>query len=50
LNKPKDYITTTDDPQGRKNGIAVDTKSNHGKSYPIGRLDREYFRRFIANQ
>jgi len=40
LNKPKDYITTTDDPQGRKTVLQLIQKATEERIYPIGRLDR----------
>lgn len=40
LNKPKDYITTTDDPQGRKTVLELIQKATNERIYPIGRLDR----------
>ena len=40
LNKPKDYITTTDDPQGRKTVLQLTQKATDERIYPIGRLDR----------
>jgi len=40
LNKPKDYITTTDDPQGRKTVLQLIKKATDERVYPIGRLDR----------
>lgn len=40
LNKPKDYITTTDDPQGRKTVLQLIQKATDQRVYPIGRLDR----------
>lgn len=40
LNKPKDYITTTDDPQGRKTVLQLIQKATDERVYPIGRLDR----------
>ncbi|MBC7936762.1 MAG: rRNA pseudouridine synthase, partial [Rhizobacter sp.] len=40
LNKPKDYITTTDDPQGRKTVLQLIQKATEERVYPIGRLDR----------
>ncbi|MEO7523244.1 MAG: pseudouridine synthase [Ferruginibacter sp.] len=40
LNKPKDYITTTDDPQGRKTVLELIQKATNERVYPIGRLDR----------
>ena len=40
LNKPKDYITTTDDPQGRKTVLQLIQKATAERVYPIGRLDR----------
>jgi len=38
LNKPKDYITTTDDPQQRK--TVLDLIRIKERIYPVGRLDR----------
>lgn len=40
LNKPKDYITTTDDPQERKTVMHLVQKATTERIYPIGRLDR----------
>ena len=40
LNKPKDYITTTDDPQERKTVMSLVEKSSNERIYPVGRLDR----------
>lgn len=40
LNKPKDYITTTDDPQGRKTVLDLIKTATTERVYPIGRLDR----------
>jgi 23S rRNA pseudouridine2605 synthase len=40
LNKPKDYITTTDDPQGRKTVLQLVKAATPERIYPIGRLDR----------
>lgn len=40
LNKPKDYITTTDDPQNRKTVLDLIKQATHERVYPIGRLDR----------
>ena len=40
LNKPKDYITTTDDPQGRKTVLQLIKQATTERVYPIGRLDR----------
>lgn len=40
LNKPKDYITTTDDPQGRKTVLQLIKPATNERVYPIGRLDR----------
>jgi 23S rRNA pseudouridine2605 synthase len=40
LNKPKDYITTTDDPQGRKTVLQLIKHATQERVYPIGRLDR----------
>jgi len=38
LNKPKDYITTTEDPQNRK--TVLDLIRLKERIYPVGRLDR----------
>ncbi len=40
LNKPKDYITTTDDPQERKTVMDLVANSGIDRLYPVGRLDR----------
>ncbi|WP_113662099.1 pseudouridine synthase [Pedobacter nanyangensis] len=40
LNKPKDYITTTDDPQERKTVMHLVDKASRERIYPVGRLDR----------
>jgi 23S rRNA pseudouridine2605 synthase len=40
LNKPKDYITTTEDPQGRKTVLDLLRNATSERVYPIGRLDR----------
>ena len=40
LNKPKDYITTTDDPQGRKTVLDIIGRATTERVYPVGRLDR----------
>nr|WP_118193402.1 pseudouridine synthase [Pedobacter indicus] len=40
LNKPKDYITTTDDPQERKTVMHLVQKASKERIYPVGRLDR----------
>lgn len=40
LNKPKDYITTTEDPQGRKTVLQLIARATDQRVYPIGRLDR----------
>jgi 23S rRNA pseudouridine2605 synthase len=40
LNKPKDYITTTDDPQGRKTVLQLIKHATDERIYPVGRLDR----------
>jgi 23S rRNA pseudouridine2605 synthase len=40
LNKPKDYITTTDDPQGRKTVLQLIKHATAERIYPVGRLDR----------
>lgn len=40
LNKPKDYITTSDDPQGRKTVLDLIKHATKERVYPVGRLDR----------
>ena len=40
LNKPKDYITTSDDPQGRKTVMDLIKGNIPQRVYPVGRLDR----------
>lgn len=40
LNKPKDFITTTDDPQERKTVMELVDKASKERIYPVGRLDR----------
>jgi len=40
LNKPKDYITTTDDPQKRKTVLDIIKSATKERVYPVGRLDR----------
>jgi len=41
LNKPKDYITTTDDPQERKTVIDLVQNAEVDRLFPVGRLDRK---------
>ena len=40
LNKPKDHITTMDDPQGRKTVYDLVANACKERTYPVGRLDR----------
>ncbi|HSG67305.1 MAG TPA: pseudouridine synthase [Bacteroidales bacterium] len=40
LNKPKDFITTTDDPYERKTVMGLVEKACPERIYPVGRLDR----------
>jgi 23S rRNA pseudouridine2605 synthase len=40
LNKPKDFITTTDDEKGRKTVLDIVKKATPERIYPVGRLDR----------
>lgn len=40
LNKPKDYVTTSDDPQNRKTVMDLVRNVCHERIYPVGRLDR----------
>lgn len=41
LNKPKGFITTMDDPMGRKTVMGLVKKACKERIYPVGRLDRE---------
>jgi len=41
LNKPKDFITTMDDPWGRKTVMRLIANACKERVYPVGRLDRE---------
>jgi 23S rRNA pseudouridine2605 synthase len=40
LNKPKDYLTTTEDPQKRKTVLDLIQNATKERVYPVGRLDR----------
>jgi 23S rRNA pseudouridine2605 synthase len=40
INKPKDYITTTDDPEERKTVLDLIKGACSERIYPVGRLDR----------
>lgn len=40
LNKPKDFITTANDPQGRKTVLDLIKGATPERVYPVGRLDR----------
>lgn len=41
LNKPKDFITTTDDPEERKTVMDIIAEAADERIYPVGRLDRK---------
>lgn len=41
LNKPKGFITTMDDPMGRKTVMSLVKKACRERIYPVGRLDKE---------
>jgi 23S rRNA pseudouridine2605 synthase len=41
LNKPKGFITTMDDPMGRKTVMSLVKKACRERIYPVGRLDRD---------
>jgi len=41
LNKPKDYITTSDDPNDRKTVMELIAAACPERVYPVGRLDRQ---------
>jgi len=40
LNKPKDFITTTQDPQGRRTVMELVSNATEKRILPVGRLDR----------
>lgn len=40
LNKPKNYITTTDDPENRKTVLDLLKDEDTSRLFPVGRLDR----------
>ncbi|MCE3281686.1 MAG: pseudouridine synthase [Chitinophagaceae bacterium] len=40
LNKPKDYLTTLKDPEGRKTVMDLVKAASRERIYPVGRLDR----------
>jgi 23S rRNA pseudouridine2605 synthase len=40
LNKPKDYLTTAKDPEGRKTVLDLIKGATQERVYPVGRLDR----------
>ena len=41
LNKPKDFITTTEDPEERKTVMSLVATACKERIYPVGRLDRQ---------
>ena len=41
LNKPKDFLTTTNDPEERKTVMALIANACKERIYPVGRLDRQ---------
>ena len=40
LNKPKDFITTTEDPEGRRTVMDLIANASKERIFPVGRLDR----------
>ena len=40
LNKPKDFVTTVDDPQARRTVMDLVKNACNERIYPVGRLDR----------
>jgi 23S rRNA pseudouridine2605 synthase len=40
MNKPKDFITTTKDPEGRRTVLSLIRGIGEARVYPVGRLDR----------
>jgi 23S rRNA pseudouridine2605 synthase len=40
LNKPKGFITTTDDPEGRQTVMELISNATEDRVFPVGRLDR----------
>lgn len=41
LNKPKDFVTTTDDEKGRRTVMELVASATEERIYPVGRLDRQ---------
>ena len=41
LNKPKDFITTTEDPQNRRTVMELVANASSERIFPVGRLDRQ---------
>ena len=41
LNKPKDFITTLEDPEGRRTVMELIKRRGSERIYPVGRLDRK---------
>ena len=40
INKPKDYLSTTNDPHNRKTVLSLINNATQNRVYPVGRLDR----------
>jgi 23S rRNA pseudouridine2605 synthase len=40
MNKPKNHITTADDPEGRRTVMDILKHATHERVFPVGRLDR----------
>jgi 23S rRNA pseudouridine2605 synthase len=50
LNKPKDYLTTSSDPEGRKTVLELIKGATTERVFPVGRLDRKYYRCSAVDQ
>jgi 23S rRNA pseudouridine2605 synthase len=48
LNKPKGFITTTDDPEERNTVMDIVANACKERIYPVGRLDRKHDRTLVV--
>ena len=50
LNKPKNCVTTSDDPQERLTVMDLVKNACQERIYPVGRLDRKYDRSLVVDE
>jgi 23S rRNA pseudouridine2605 synthase len=50
LNKPRDFITTTNDPMERKTVMSLVEKAANERIYPVGQTRQKYDRTAVADQ